>query len=149
MTSRLLTNPRHSRGGGNLVVRRCSSHRLTWTPACAGVTFAAAALALMCAVALAGCAAGYTKVREIKAAPESFAGKEVRLQGTVVGRAVDPPRPDAYILRDGSGEIMVVTRGAIPAQDSEMALKGIVRMTVTQGARWSLDVRVEEMERLR
>ena len=148
MTSRLLTNLRHSRGGGNLVVRRCSSHRLTWTPACAGVTFAAAALAVLCAVALAGCAPGYTRVREIKAAPDSFIGKEVRLQGAV-GKALDPARPDAYLLRDGSGEIMVVTRGELPAQDSEVALRGIVRSVVTRGARWSLDLRVEETERLR
>ena len=107
-----------------------------------------AALAIVCAVALAGCAAGYTRVREIKAAPESFVGKEVRLQGTV-GRVVDPPRADAYLLRDGSGEIMVVTRGELPAQDSDVALRGVVRSVVTRGTRWSLDLRVDETERLR
>ena len=109
---------------------------------------AAAALAVLCAVALAGCAPGYTRVREIKAAPEGFTGKEVRLQGTV-GSVTDPPRPHAYMLRDGSGEIMVVTKGELPAQDSEVALRGIVRSVVTRGAQWSLDLRVEETERLR
>jgi hypothetical protein len=108
----------------------------------------AMALALIAAVALAGCASGYTRVREIKAAPESFIGKEVRLQGTV-GKAVDPARPDAYVLRDGSGEIMVVTRGELPAQGSELALRGFVRSVVTRGAGWSVDLRVEETERLR
>jgi hypothetical protein len=108
----------------------------------------ATALAVLCAVALTGCASGYTRVRDIMAAPEGFAGKEVRLQGTV-GKAVDPPRPQAYMLRDASGEIMVVTRGELPAQDSEIALRGIVRSVVTQGTRWSLDVRVDETERLR
>ena len=108
----------------------------------------AVALALLCAIALAGCALGYTSVREIKAAPEGFAGKEVRLQGTV-GKAIDPPRPQAYMLRDASGEIMVVTRGELPAPGSEVALRGIVRTTVDRGARWSLDVRVDETERLR
>ena len=102
----------------------------------------------MCAVALAGCAQGYMRVREIKAAPEGFTGREVRLQGTV-DRRIDPPRPQAYLLRDGSGEILVVTRGELPPQDSTVALRGIVRMTVTQGVRWSLDVRVDETERLR
>jgi hypothetical protein len=106
------------------------------------------ALTLLCAVALAGCASGYTRAREIKAAPESFAGKEVRLQGTA-GRVTDPPRANAYLLRDGSGEILVVTKGELPAPDSEVALRGIVRNTVTRGAGWSLDVRVDEMERLR
>jgi hypothetical protein len=97
---------------------------------------------------LAGCASGYTRVREIMAAPEGFVGKEVRLQGTV-GKAIDPPRSQAYMLRDETGEIMVVTQGQLPAQDSEVALRGIVRSTVVRGARWSLDVRVEETERLR
>ncbi|MGH8700294.1 MAG: hypothetical protein ACREVR_03840 [Burkholderiales bacterium] len=103
---------------------------------------------VLAAVALAGCAFGYTRVREIKAAPEGFVGKEVRLQGTV-GKAIDPPGTQAYMLRDGSGEIMVVTKGQLPAQDSEVVLRGIVRSTVDRGSRWSLDLRVEEMERLR
>jgi len=106
------------------------------------------ALALLCAVAAAGCAPGYTRVREIKAAPEDFTGKEVRLQGTV-DRRTDLPRPQAFLLRDGSGEILVVTRGELPPQDSAVALRGIVRMTVTQGVRWTLEVRVDETERLR
>ncbi len=97
---------------------------------------------------LASCAWGYTRVREIKGAPEGFVGKEVRLQGTV-GKAIDPPRPQAYMLRDATGEIMVVTRGELPAQDSEVALRGIVRSTVVRGTRWTLDLRVEETQRLR
>jgi hypothetical protein len=108
----------------------------------------APALALAAAIALAGCASGFASVREIKAAPESFMGKEVRLQGTA-GRLTDPPRANAYMLRDGSGEIMVVTKGELPAQDSEVALRGVVKSVVTRGARWSLDLRVDETERLR
>ena len=102
----------------------------------------------LAAITIAGCASGYTRVREIMAAPDSFVGKEVRLQGTV-GIAIDPPRPQSYLLRDETGEIMVLTRGQLPAQDSEVALRGIVRSVVTRGTRWSLDLRVEETERLR
>jgi len=102
----------------------------------------------LAAITVAGCASGYTRVREIMAAPDGFVGKEVRLQGTV-GKAIDPPRPQAYMLRDESGEIMVMTRGELPAQDSEVALRGIVRSVVSRGARWSLDMRVEETQRLR
>lgn len=112
------------------------------------MTIRVAAFAVVCAIALAACAAGYTRVREIKAAPESFAGKEVRLQGTAA-RAPDPARANAYVLRDGSGEILVVTKGELPAPDSEIALRGVVRNTVTRGAQWSFDVRVDETERLR
>ena len=108
----------------------------------------ATALVVLCAVALVNCASGYTRVREIMAAPDSFVGKEVMLQG-MVGMAVDPPRPQAYLLRDETGEIMVLTRGELPAQNSEVALRGIVRSAVTRGTRWSLDLRVEETQRLR
>jgi len=108
----------------------------------------AAVLALICAVALTACASGYTRVREIKAAPDSFEGKEVRLQGTAA-RTSEPGRAKAYLLRDGTGEILVVTRGEPPAPEAEVAVKGIVRSVVTRGARWSLDLRVEETERLR
>jgi len=102
----------------------------------------------LAAITVAGCASGYTRVREIMAAPDGFVGKEVRLQGTV-GKAIDPPRPQAYMLRDASGEIMVVTRGELPAPDSEVALRGIVKSTVIRGTRWTLDLRVEETQRLR
>jgi hypothetical protein len=112
-----------------------------------GHTFLAA-LALVSAIVLAGCGSGYTRVREIKAAPDGIVGKEVRLQGTV-GAAGEPGRTNAYMLRDGTGEIMVMTRGEPPAQDAEVALRGIVRSVVSRGARWSLDLRVEETERLR
>jgi uncharacterized protein YdeI (BOF family) len=106
------------------------------------------ALIVASVMALAGCASGYTRVRDIMAAPDGFVGKEVTLRGTV-GKAIDPPLAQAYMLRDASGEIMVVTRGELPAQDSEVALKGIVRSVVSRGARWSLDMRVEETQRLR
>lgn len=108
----------------------------------------AAALSLTAALVLAGCASGYTRVREIMAVPDRFEGKEVRLQGTV-GKAIEPPGPQAYMLRDETGEIMVVTRGQLPAQDSEVALRGIVKSTVVRGTRWTLDLRVEETQRLR
>jgi len=112
------------------------------------MTMTAAALTLAAALVLAGCGLGYTRVREIKATPDRFVNKEVRLQGTV-GKAIDPPRPDAYVLRDGSGEILVMTKGQLPAQDAGVAVRGIVRSVVSRGAQWSLDLRVEETQRLR
>jgi len=53
------------------------------------------------------------------------------------------------VLRDGSGEILVMTKGQLPAQDAGVAVRGIVRSVVSRGAQWSLDLRVEETERLR
>jgi uncharacterized protein YdeI (BOF family) len=117
-------------------------------PASSGMTTAAAALVLAAAVALAGCGTGYSRVRDIKAAPDSFVNKEVRLQGTAA-RTSEPGRANAYLLRDGSGEITVMTKGALPAQDAEVAVRGIVRSVVSRGVGWSLELRVEETERLR
>ena len=112
------------------------------------MTVRAIALALLCAFAVAGCALGYTSVRAIKTAPEGYMGKEVRLQGTA-SKAGEPGRTNTYLLRDGTGEIMVVTRGEAPAQDTEVALRGIVRSVVSRGVGWSLELRVEETARLR
>ena len=117
---------------------------MTSTP----VTMAAAALALICVVAVGGCGTGYTRVRDIKAAPDSFVGKEARLQGTAA-RTEEAGRAKAYLLRDGTGDIMVVTRGEPPEQDAVVAVRGIVRSVVSRGAQWSLEPRVEETERLR
>ena len=107
-----------------------------------------AALALITAVVLAGCALGYTSVREIKARPEDYMGKEVRLQGTA-RQADQPGRANAYWLRDGTGEIAVVTSIKPPAPDVEVALRGVVRGVISRGPGWSLELRVEETERLR
>jgi hypothetical protein len=87
-------------------------------------------------------------VRDIKAAPDGFVGKEVRLQG-VAARTSEPGRANAYLLRDGSGEIMVMTKRELPAQDAEVAVRGIVRSVVDRGVGWSIELRVEETERLR
>jgi hypothetical protein len=106
------------------------------------------AFALAAAVVLAGCGTGYTRVREIKALPDSFVNKEVRLQGTAA-RTSQPGGANAFLLRDGSGEIMVMTKGELPAQDADVAVKGIVRSVVSRGVGWSLELRVEETERLR
>lgn len=108
----------------------------------------AVALALLGAAVLAGCALGHTSVREIKARPDDYMGKEVRLHGTV-RKADSRGRANAYWLRDGTGEIAVVTKEEPPAQDSEVALRGIVRGVVSRGPGWSLELRVEETERLR
>jgi hypothetical protein len=51
-------------------------------------------------------------------------------------------------LRDDAGEIPVVTRGELPAENSDVALRGIVRSAVIVGGT-SLGLRVEETKRLR
>jgi len=105
----------------------------------------AAAAALACA----GCdylPFGYTPVREIVAAPAQFEGREVRLRGRVTG-VLKLPGIQAYELRDGTGEIAVTT-DRVPAENAEVALRGVVRSAVIIGGT-SLGLRVEETKRLR
>ena len=105
---------------------------------------------LLAAVTLAGCdhlPFGYTRIGEITAAPGQFEGKEVRLKGKARG-TLQVLGLKAYTLRDDSGEIPVVTPGDLPAENSEIAIKGVVKSAIIVGGS-SLGLRVEESKRLR
>lgn len=107
------------------------------------------ALVVACALALAGCdylPFGYTPIGEITDAPASFEGKEVKLKGRAEG-ATGLMGFRAFLLRDDSGEIVVVTQGELPASGASVALKGTVRSAVIIGGN-ALGLRVEETKRL-
>jgi hypothetical protein len=104
----------------------------------------------LAAVTLSGCdylPFGYTPIREITAAPGQFEGREVRLKGKATG-TLKLFGLKAYNLRDETGEIAVVTPGDLPAENSEVVIKGIVKSAVIVGGS-SLGLRVEESKRLR
>lgn len=108
------------------------------------------ALALACATALAGCdylPFGYTPVREIIEAPGRFEGEEVKLKGRAES-ATSLMGLRAFLLRDDTGEIVVVTKGELPAEGESVALKGTVRSTMIIGGS-PVGLRVEETKRLR
>ena len=110
----------------------------------------AVSTALAFAVALGGCdylPFGYTPIREITTAPGQFEGKEVRLKGQARGTLMVLGLK-AYTLRDDTGEIAVVTPGDLPAENSEVAIKGVVKSAIIIGGS-SLGLRVEESKRLR
>ena len=105
---------------------------------------------LAAALLLAGCGVlpfGYTPIHDILAAPAQFEGREVKLKGTVTS-VLDVPVVDlkGYTLRDGTGEITVLTRVALPAEQEQVALSGVVRSAVIIGGQ-SLGLRVEETKR--
>ena len=89
---------------------------------------------------------GFTPVKEIIAAPAQFEGKEVKLKGRVKG-SVKLLGVQVYKLQDETGEITVSTN-ALPAESSEVVVKGIVRSAVIVGGE-SLGLRVEEIKRVR
>lgn len=98
--------------------------------------------------ALAGCdylPVGTTPVKDIVAAPASFEGKEVKLRGTVK-EVTKVPILDIrqYVLSDGSGEIVVVTSGDLPAEKSTVLVKGNVESALIVGGQ-SLGLHVREI----
>jgi hypothetical protein len=110
-------------------------------------TFALVTVAIM---ALNGCdylPFGYTPIREITSAPGQFEGKEVKLKGRAKG-TLQVLGLKAYLLQDETGEIPVVTESAVPAENADVALGGVVKSVVIVGGA-SLGLRVEETKRLR
>lgn len=107
-------------------------------------------LALACAMALAGCdylPFGYTPVKEITDSPGRFEGNEVKIKGRAES-ATSLMGFRTFLLRDDSGEIVVVTEGELPASGDSVALKGTVRSAMIIGGN-PLGLRVEETKRLR
>ncbi|MBI4205846.1 MAG: hypothetical protein HY527_12545 [Betaproteobacteria bacterium] len=103
------------------------------------------------ALVLAGCEYlpfGYTPIKDIVAAPGSFESREVKIKGKVTEAIKLPILGQAFILRDESGEITVITQSTLPSANAEVALTGTVRSTAIVGGQ-SLGLRVEETKRLR
>ena len=104
---------------------------------------------VLAALALAGCdylPFGYTPIEEITAAPASFEGKEVKVKGTA-GDLLQLGGLKAFNLKDGTGEIIVLAAGTLPAAKSQVALKGTVKSAVIIGG-VSVGLRIEEIKRL-
>ncbi len=91
---------------------------------------------------------GYTPVREITSAPGQFEGKRSQLKGRAKGtlRAAWPEGVTSCRMKRLKSP--VVTESAVPAENSDVALKGIVKSVVIVGGT-SLGLRVEETKRLR
>ena len=107
-------------------------------------------LAFVAAVAVTGCdylPFGYVTVKEIAEAPAAFEGREVRIKGKA-DNATSVMGFRAFILRDDSGEILVVTEAELPAPGQPVAVKGKVRSAMIIGGS-SVGLRVEETKRLR
>jgi hypothetical protein len=111
--------------------------------------WAAAALALGL---LAGCdllPGGYTPIREIATAPGRFENTEVKVKGTASG-ALGIPFSDyrVFLLKDETGEILILTKEALPPANATVALRGTVLTAAIVGG-IPLGLRIEETKRLR
>lgn len=101
--------------------------------------------------ALAGCASlpfGYTQIHEIAAAPASFEGKEIKVKGKVKSLTKIPLLEiSMFILDDGTGEMLVIPAGTMPAERDSVALSGRVESFAIIGGR-SIGLHLKETKRL-
>jgi hypothetical protein len=88
--------------------------------------FAASGLALC--LALLSCSRLTTKIGDIQKNPERYENRQVWVQGTVTASTKLPFMDEGfYTLADSTGEITVVTGGALPAQGSKRIVRGTVQ----------------------
>jgi len=79
----------------------------------------AAGIALGCSDAI-----NATPIGNIGKSPADFDGKEVTLHGTAKDQTRIPLiNMKAYVLKDGSGEIMILTQGDLPKTNEELTVK--------------------------
>lgn len=74
-----------------------------------------------------------TKIGDIKNHPREYAGKEVTVSGEVTG-TFSLLVVKYFTLRDGTGEITVVTQRPMPKEGERLKVKGTVREAFSLGA---------------
>ncbi len=112
---------------------------------------ALAAVAVLMAALVAGCdylPVGYTSIGEVVGAPGRFEGEVIKVHGEVVQVAMLPLVDlRSYTLRDDSGEILVLTEGAVPALHERRAIRARVKaIAVVNGH--AVGLRLVEIETL-
>ena len=107
-----------------------------------------AAVALMSAVLISGCAARSVRVAELKDRPDRYEDKTVSVTGVVTSSFGIPLVPfQLYNIDDGSGEITVVSRGSrSPTKGARVRVKGKVSEVAVFGGR-SIGLHITEDDR--
>ena len=82
-------------------------------------------LAMAAGIAVGGCdSVGATPIGDIGKSPANFDGKEVTLHGTAKDQTRVPLiTTKAYVLKDSSGEIVILTDGELPKTDEKLTVK--------------------------
>lgn len=108
----------------------------------------ALAVALLSAVAVAGCAARGVRVAELKDQPTKYATKSVSVTGVVTSSWGVPLVPfQLYNIDDGSGEITVLSQsGRVPARGTRVRVKGKISEFAVFGGR-SIGLHLREEDR--
>ena len=74
-----------------------------------------------------------TKIADIKNHPRDYAGKEVTVSGEVT-RTFSLLVVKYFTLRDGTGEITIVTQRPMPKEGERLTVKGTVREAFSLGS---------------
>lgn len=84
-----------------------------------------ATLAVLLAACLTASCTGATDISDLLSNAEQYDGKEVRVRGTV-RNVVRIPLVDIrlYNVDDGTGEVVVLTSGALPSRGDRVTVKG-------------------------
>lgn len=89
--------------------------------------------ALLLLALLPGCGGLFeTKVKDILDNPKDYEGQVVRIRGTVK-EAVNVVILKYYVVDDGSGEMPVVTKRAVPAKGAKVSARGKVKQAFSLG----------------
>jgi len=90
---------------------------------------------------------GYTSIKSIVQNPSQYQGKEVKVRGTVSGVTQIPfVNSRFYTLTEDNYQIVVTTKGALPAQGESVAVAGIVDNVAIIGNE-SIGQHIRETER--
>ena len=107
-----------------------------------------AAIALLSAFLIGGCAARGVRIAELKDQPTKYDDKSVSITGTVTSSWGIPLVPfQLYNVDDGSGEITVVSNsGRTPTKGTRVEVKGKINEFATFGGR-SIGLHIQEQDR--
>ncbi|HNQ79064.1 MAG TPA: hypothetical protein PK747_00100 [Acidobacteriota bacterium] len=87
----------------------------------------AALLIVLCLLVI-SCEKLATPIGEIKSSPAKYENKTVVVYGEVVsGSKLPQSEKGSFVLRDGTGEIKVITDGSLPKTGEKKLVKGIVQ----------------------
>jgi hypothetical protein len=91
------------------------------------------------------CTIGTTKIGDIVGHPRDYADKEVTISGEVTG-TFSLFVVKYFVVRDGSGEMTVVTERTLPAKGEKIRVKGVVKEAFSIGPKTAL-VLVEKADK--
>ena len=92
---------------------------------------------VLCALVVFSCGIGSTKIGDIVGHPRDYADKEVTISGEVT-EIFSLLVVKYFVVRDGSGEITVVTERPLPAKGERVRVKGTVKEAFSIGPKTAL-----------